>query len=257
MKPIHDAAAKGYQSSSDSYERGRPEYPDEAVRFLIDRLSVRAGTTLVDLGAGTGKFTKLIVGTGARIMAVEPVAAMREKLSSMLPLVEVLAGTAESIPLPEGSVDGVVVAQAFHWFNGPEALSDIHRILRPGGRLGLIWNVRDESVDWVARLTGIVDVHEGDAPRYRTGNWRRAFAGTRLFTFVEERQFRYVQSGPPSMVEDRVASISFISALPEARRADVLRQVRELIQSNPETRGAETIRFPYRTEAFIYDRTAD
>src|SRR6185436_18588183 len=105
MKPIHDAAAKGYQSSSDSYERGRPEYPDEAVRFLIDQLSGRAGTTLVDLGAGTGKFTKLIVGRGARILAVEPVAAMREKLSSMLPAVEVLAGTAESIPLPDGSVD--------------------------------------------------------------------------------------------------------------------------------------------------------
>lgn len=111
----------------------------------------------------------MLSGCGGEIVALEPVAAMREQLTAAFPQVEVLAGTADAIPLPDGSVDAVVCAQAFHWFATAPAVAEMARVLKPGGVLGLIWNVRDESVPWVAELSTITDPWEGDTPRYRTG----------------------------------------------------------------------------------------
>ena len=115
---IHQAAAQGYEVSADSYERGRPEYPSEAVQHLVGALGIREGTAVLDLGAGTGKFTKLLACSGAHLLAVEPVKAMRDKLVEKVPSATVLDGTAEAIPLKSSSLDAVVVAQAFHWFDG-------------------------------------------------------------------------------------------------------------------------------------------
>ncbi|CAH2771766.1 MAG: SAM-dependent methyltransferase [uncultured Caballeronia sp.] len=137
--------------------RGRPDYPPEIADWLRDQLGLRAGTTIVDLGAGTGKFTPRLISTGAKVIAAEPVAAMLGKLSAALPQVETHAGTADSIPLPDASVDAVVCAQSFHWFSTHAALAEILRVLKPGGKLGLIWNLRDASVPWVVRLDVIVN----------------------------------------------------------------------------------------------------
>ena len=133
-----------------TYTQGRPEYPTDILPWLKGNLGVAAGKLVVDLGAGTGKFTKLLVQTGADIIAVEPVEEMRLQLETTLPEVRLLPGCAEAIPLDTGSVDAVVCAQAFHWFASETALREIHRVLKPSGKLGLIWNVRDESVDWVS-----------------------------------------------------------------------------------------------------------
>src|SRR5690349_9949875 len=157
-------AAVGFERGADDYERARPSYPDAAVDLIVDVCGLGPGVTVCDLAAGTGKLTRLLVPSGAEIVAVEPVAAMRDQLLRAVPGVEVLDGTAETIPLGDGSVDAVTVAQAFHWFDTDRALPELRRVLRPGGHLVLIWNVRDESVDWVSRFTELLVAGSGGRP---------------------------------------------------------------------------------------------
>jgi SAM-dependent methyltransferase len=250
MTEIHAAAQQGFSSGAQTYARGRPGYPPDILPWLIGEFGITANMTVVDLGAGTGKFTKLLVQAGAKVVAVEPVDEMRAQLAVSLPDLRVLAGTAETIPLDADSVDALLCAQAFHWFATKAALREIHRVLRPGGRLGLVWNVRDESVDWVAAITGIIMPYEGDAPRFHNGNWRMSFTG-QYFTPLERTAFVYQHVGTPQQVIlDRFLSVSFIAALPEQERANVAGQLRTLIESHPALRQKKTIIFPYRTEAF-------
>jgi SAM-dependent methyltransferase len=253
MIRIHESA-NGFQTASEAYERGRPSYPAEAVRKLIEELGIQAGRTVIELGSGTGKFTKQLVPTGATVIAVEPVEGMRHKFSEIFPDVQVLAGKAEAIPVADGSADAVIAAQAFHWFDGPITLREIHRVLKSSGRLGLIWNVRDESVDWVHRLTDIIEPHAKGTPRHRTGAWKKAFQETALFTPLQLARFRYDHAGPPEMIVDRVRSTSFISTLPSATREGVLNQVRELVKAHPLTQGKSTLAFPYCTEVYWCER---
>jgi SAM-dependent methyltransferase len=250
MNNVHPSAAGGYQSGAGIYARSRPDYPEALLAWLDRALGLGPGRTCLDLGAGTGKFTRLLVRTGAEVTAVEPVAAMRDQLRAALPGLRVLEGAAQALPLPAGSVDAVACGQSFHWFAGPEALAEIHRVLRPGGRLGLVWNVRDESVDWVADLTAILAPYEGNTPRFRTGLWRRAFEGA-PFTALEEVSLPHPHVGPPAdVIVGRTLSVSFIARLPEAERSRVAAQVQALIDRHPELRGRETVAFPYLTRAF-------
>ena len=251
---IHGTAARGFTHAAESYERGRPDYPAEAVDWLVAGLSLGPGKVVVEAGAGTGKFTRLLVPAGARIIAVEPVAEMRRKFSALLPEIEVLDATAEAVPLPDGSVDAVVAAQAFHWFRGEESLAEFHRLLKPGGKLGLIWNRRDESVDWMAKLAQLVDRFEEGSPRYKSGEWRRAFAATAFFGPLRHAEFGYVQTGTVDTVVDRVASMSFIAALPTPARSRVLDEVRSLVLHHPATREGELVEIPYRTDVYIAER---
>src|SRR5262249_40203861 len=192
---------------------------------LVRALDVGEGTKVLDLAAGTGKFTKVLESAGARIFAVEAVEAMRRKLAQNVAHATVIEGTAEAISLGGGFGNAVVVATAFHWFDGVRALAEIHRVLKPGGHLGLVWNARDESVDWVAQLTQLIDPHQGEAPRYRAGLWRAAFEGSIQFTPLRVKQFHHVHRGPPQMIVDRMASISFVAALSIPTREQVLADV--------------------------------
>src|SRR5262249_57215366 len=157
------AAAKGFASEAQAYARGRPEYPAALDQWLRSELKLDDTRTVVDLGAGTGKFTLRLLTTGANIIAVEPVQEMLTQLTRAVPSVAARSGTAENLPLNDGVADAVVCAQSFHWFATHTALREIHRVLRPGGYLGLIWNVRDESVDWAEAMTAIMAPFEGDA----------------------------------------------------------------------------------------------
>jgi SAM-dependent methyltransferase len=200
---------------------------------------------VLDLAAGTGKLTRQLVPTGANLVAVEPVEGMRRKLAETVPGVRALDGTAEQIPLGAGSLDAVFCAQAFHWFDGERALAEIHRVLRPGGGLALIWNVRDEAVEWERRLSELLKRHQSTAPRKRWGRWREAFEQTTLFTPLAERRFEHRQEGDVATMLARVASISFVSALPEAERASFLEEVRRLVEPRE-----GPLAMHYRTEVY-------
>jgi len=190
---LHRAAQVGFDAGAEAYERGRPGFPHEAARRLAAELEIRPGRRLVDLAAGTGKLTRLLVPFGARLVAVEPVDGMRRKLSQTVPGVPVVAGVAEALPLGSGSLDAVTVAQAFHWFHPERALAELHRVLRPSGRLGLVWNVRDESSRISSAMTAIFDRYRRDAPTYRDRAWERAFAETELFTPLRTATFSHEQ----------------------------------------------------------------
>ncbi|NWD04843.1 class I SAM-dependent methyltransferase [Pseudomonas gingeri] len=250
MSGVHKAAQVGFSTEAKTYAQGRPDYPVELQSWLGDSLGIAANGQAIDLGAGTGKFTRLLVATGATVTAIEPVEAMRAELVARLPAVRALSGTAEAMPLESGVADTLLCAQAFHWFAHEAALAEIHRVLKPGGRLGLVWNVRDESVDWVAAITRIITPYEGDTPRFHTGAWRKPFTG-RYFSAPELSCLGYTHVGTArEVIIDRFMSVSFIAALPPAEKAQVGGQLQELIDTHPALRGRESIAFPYRTEAY-------
>lgn len=245
---VHEKAALGFDRGVDSYENGRPEYPADAVEFLLQKLKIQAGSVLLDLGAGTGKFTRLCRHSGARILAVEPVFGMRKKFESLSPDIPILPGTAEEIPIESQSVDAVIVAQAFHWFDGLRALPEIHRVLKLNGQLGMIWNARDEAWPFHRALSEILKPYEEGTPRYRSMQWQKSFYETSFFTSLEKAEFSYQQIASLDQVIDRVQSISFISALPSLEREAVLRKVRDLVLSTQEN--LRSIVLPYRTDVF-------
>ena len=247
---IHESAAKGFAAGADAYERGRPTYSTEAIDRLIAELRIGPGTRVLDLAAGTGKLTRQIAPSGAEIVAVEPIDEMRARLTASMPGIEAIAGTAEDIPLPNHSVDAVVVGQAFHWFDGIRAVSEIRRVLRPGGAVGMIWQARDPSLPWVQRLDELIDRIDDGHPRFRTEQWRDAFDLTALFEPIETATYGYVQRGDVETIGDRVASISYVAALPEEVRAPYLDEVRELLRSDPATAGKEVIELPYTSHVY-------
>ena len=247
---LHRCALQGYGQGAQTYARGRPGFPPGALEWLRRDLRLAPDKLALEIGAGTGKFTSLLTQTGADVVAVEPVAAMLAQLAAEQPRVRTLRAAAQDLPIASASVDAVICAQAFHWFASAECLREIHRVLKPGGALGLIWNVRDQSMDWVRKLTGIMSPHEGDAPRYDHGEWRAVFPA-RGFSALRERSYAHSHVGPAEVViVDRVASVSFIAALDVAARGAVLDEVRALIATKPELAGRETVSVPYITRAY-------
>ncbi|MBN8540592.1 MAG: class I SAM-dependent methyltransferase [Deltaproteobacteria bacterium] len=264
---IHEKAAVGFSTSVDAYERGRPGYSEAALSFIRETIhDLTAGVTggdgasgsrrkpkVLDLAAGTGKFTNLVNEPAAwDLFAVEPVIEMRERLIEKLPSVIAFPGTAEQIPFDDNFFDVVTVAQAFHWFNYEQAVREIARVLRPGGRLILIWNLRDESgASWVSRLSKILDRYESDVPRYKTMRWKSGFQRhPNPFREVGYQTFGFDQVGDLAVMRDRVASISFIASLPLAERKIALNEMENVFISAMNAEGV--IRMPYRTHVYVY-----
>lgn len=247
-------ARAGFGLAADAYERGRPGYPTALVGRLIELLGDHPRPRILDLGAGTGKLTRPLAEQGVRVVAVEPEPAMRDRLSDAVPGARVVGGTAEAIPLPDRSVDGAVVAQAFHWFRPDEALVELHRVLRPRSRLALVWNVRDIEVGWVRRLGQLVETLAGDVSRYRAGVVPPALDRTRLFGHVHHERFRHVHVVDRHGVLDRVASVSFVAAASASARDALLVEVDALLAGHPETRGRERLELPYVTDLWWADR---
>lgn len=250
-------AAVGFERGADVYERARPSYPAEAVDLITEVCGLAPGASVCDLAAGTGKLTRLLVPSGAAVVAVEPVVAMRAQLTRAVPGVSVLDGTAEAIPLGDASVDAVTVAQAFHWFDTDRALPEIHRVLRPGGHLVLVWNVRDETVDWVRQFTEVVVARSGGRPytpyhqlgsgEAMTADHVEVVRASGLFGDVGDALFPNPQVVTLDDVVARAASTSFVSAMdPEPRQA-LLDEIRELVATHPDTAGRDRFVFPHET----------
>jgi SAM-dependent methyltransferase len=236
---VHRAAATGFARSVEAYERGRPDYPPEAIAYLQRELELRAGRTVVDLAAGSGKLTRQLVALGCEVIAVEPVDEMRAAIGAGI---RTLKGTAEAIPLPDASADAVTVAQAFHWFDGPKALAEIARVLRPGGALALVWNRRPvESSPLHAAISEIINPYRDDAPAHATGAWRDAFASGELTEWTHA----WSQRMDADALADRVGSTSFVAALDDAERERVLARVRALAAAGP-------VDLPYVCEVHLW-----
>jgi SAM-dependent methyltransferase len=221
-----------------AYERGRPGYPDDAVRWLAGY----EPHDVVDLGAGTGKLTRALVGLGHRVTAVEPLAEMRSELEAVLPDVHAVAGSAEAMPVPDASADVVTSAQAFHWFDHDNALPEIARVLRPGGRIALVWNSRDDGDPWMARLSAIIgneSIQESDVVP--------VLDASGLFGPVSTAMFAFEQTLDRDGLLDLVLSRSYLAKLSPAEREPVLDAVGALYD---ETATGDGVRLAYVTECF-------
>ncbi|MEO8815764.1 MAG: class I SAM-dependent methyltransferase [Mycobacterium sp.] len=226
-----------FGSQAAAYERGRPSYPPEAIDWLLPPNA----HDVLDLGAGTGKLTARLVERGLNVVAVDPVAEMLEVLRASLPATPALLGTAEQIPLPDNSVDAVLVAQAWHWFDPTRAVPELLRVLRPGGRLGLVWNTRDERLGWVKELGRIIGREDARDV---------VDAGVTLpepFTGIESHQLDWTSYLTPQALIDLVASRSYCITSPDAVRTKTLDQVRELLATHPALAGTTGLALPYVT----------
>jgi SAM-dependent methyltransferase len=249
---VHEVASSGFGAEADAYERARPSYPPDAVAWIVEALGITGGREVADVAAGTGKFTRLIEPTGAWIVAVEPVEGMRARL----PRLPVTAATAERLPFHDESLDAITVAQAFHWFDAAAALAEFHRVLRPGGRVALVWNARDRSVPWVDAVWSIMDRVEKRAPWRAHDEWREsAFVETPWFGPLHEATFHHEQLLSPDDVVERVRSVSHVAVLPPDRQDAVLDEVRALLRDDPAVAGRATLALPYRVDAYWTERT--
>jgi SAM-dependent methyltransferase len=247
---IHPSAADGFASNADDYERSRPGYPPAAVAHLARILSLRAGATVADVAAGTGKLTRPLLLTGARVIAVEPVAEMREVLARTTVGAEVVEGTAEHLPLPDASVDAVTVAQAFHWFDGPAALREFARVLRADGALAVVYNHRDREAAWLAAVNRLVEAHRRGTPQQWDGVWREAFVGEGPFTALEESAFANPQEITPQEFVGRIRSMSYVGALPPDEQDRLLDGVAQLLATHPDTAGHPRLVIGQRTVVY-------
>jgi SAM-dependent methyltransferase len=253
---VHEVAQHGFGTEAETYERSRPSYPPDAVAWLVDALRIAPGATVLDLAAGTGKLTRLLTPTGADVIAVEPVDGMRHALRAVLPETPVVGGSAEAIPIAGGALDALTVAQAFHWFDADAAFAEFARVLRPGGRVGIIWNARDRSVDWVDRLWSIMDRVEKRAPWRDHEHWRDSALGDRPgFGPMHDATFRHAQTLTPDLVVDRFRGVSHVAVLPADQRDAVLAEVREVLATHPDTCGASELTIPYRLDGYWCERT--
>lgn len=230
--------ARSFGAAADAYERARPGYPDAAVEWLVPEGARR----VLDLGAGTGKLTRSLAARGVEVVAVEPLAEMREQLGAALPEVRAVEGTAEAIPLEDDSVDAITVAQAWHWVDPERATAEAARVLRPGGTLGLIWNRRDERIDWVRRIGEVMGSQGAEVIDMDEVEIGAPFGPTERFVTDWERPMDV------DLLVEMAASRSYVITATPKRRAEILDGIRVLVESDPHL-GTE-FDFPYRTYCF-------
>ncbi|HYW28277.1 MAG TPA: methyltransferase domain-containing protein [Gaiellales bacterium] len=247
-----DPLAEAFSGAADRYQRGRPNYRPEPIDWAWETLGLAGDATVVDLAAGTGKLAVQLAGRAGRLIAVEPLEGMRAVLAVQVPEAEVVDGTAEHMPLPDGRVDAVFVGEAFHWFDGDRALPEIHRVLCPRGGLVLVWN----SGDWLdeawsdevfARIDREPKPDVRPENRPWTGLWRRFFEQTPLFDPLEMRSFPHVVHTDIAGFVLMVSTWSFVAALPEHARELLAADLTQIM----ERAGVDRVELKLRTDVHL------
>lgn len=246
---IHREAARGFEQGADAYERGRPGYRGEVAEWLVKQLELAPGRTVLDVAAGTGKLTRELVASGATVVAIEPVAAMRVLLELVVPDARALDGTAEALPIEDGAVDAITAASAFHWFDGPVAAAEFHRVLRAGGKVALLWNRRRLDQPIHRAVDEIIGQYRRRTPSHHRGEWREPLESGGLFVPAAERQIPFEQVLDADGFVDRFSSISFVAALPDGEREQVIERLGAVAAS-----ADHPIRLGYTAEVYVYDR---
>jgi ubiquinone/menaquinone biosynthesis C-methylase UbiE len=240
--------ANEFAKAASVYERARPEFPVGAIDWLCDELRIESTTRVLDLAAGTGRLTRPLYERTRRIVAVEPIAQMREVLRAALPEIEVLDGTAERIPLPDASMGAVVVAQAFHWFDPEPALAEIARVLEPRGRLGLVWHSPDLSDPLQRAFRAIVEQNRQGAPLHVAHESSHYVPEGAPLTRIAAAEIPDVHRYDAERLVALARSTSHFSALDEARQADGAEQIRRLVGPSG------TVELPYTIELSAFAR---
>lgn len=235
-----------FGANADAYERARPEWPEEAARWLVPE----GAALVVELGAGTGKLTRAVTALGVRAVAVEPDPRMLAVLHGLG--LEGMEGSAEAIPLGDGVADAVVAGSSLHWFELGLALPEIHRVLRPGGRFGFGWNHRDDRHPAIARMGKAVYAAQArrPGPRWRSRDWPAELTASGRFQDVEQALFEHVHELPREALRDHLLSYSGVAALPEDERRRVLASVAAVLDSDESVRGDGTLRLPFVVSAY-------
>lgn len=248
---VHQSAEHGYTLQIQSYEEGRPNYPrKEVINWLLNDLDLSSSSRVIDLGAGTGKFISYLQAITTNIVAIEPVLAMRQQLQQNYSNIEIIDGTAAQMPIADESIDVIICAQSFHWFAGEQALQEMNRVLKPNGKLGLIWNVRDEKITWVSDLSAIINSYEEDTPRFHTMDWRKFFPN-KFFTDLKLIQAaNNIFGSVEDIIIKRTLSVSFIAKLPTDEQDKVIAKLRGLINKTPALAHQKKAIFPYTTMMF-------
>jgi ubiquinone/menaquinone biosynthesis C-methylase UbiE len=201
--------------------------------------------TVLELGAGTGKLTRVLADLGHDVHATDPDTAMLEILERQVPGVATAQASAEDIPLGDASVDVVIAAQAFHWFDLDRALPEIARVLRPGGHVCLLWNSRNEKIPWVRRLGAIIGTQE------QLRDPAQALIFSELFGFVEDHEFSHWQLIDRKTIQDLVLSRSNVAVLGAEAREAKLAEV--LAFYDEYGRGMDGMQLPYVTKCYRAD----
>lgn len=232
--------AEAFQKAATIYEQVRPSYPSEVIdliKSLCDQPDI-----IIDIGAGTGKFTRLLGPIGAKqIIAIEPVAAMRENLRNIPIVTEIIDATAEHIPFDDHTVDIIVSAHAFHWFATERTLAEFNRVLKPNGYLVLVWNNPDNSKrEWAEKLSEYVDSHNVyEAERYKSKEWKNVFNNQKYFSPLQETRFSHTQRVTRELVIGRILSTSYIAVLSSEQQKQVVDNVHKILDNVEEIRDAK------------------
>jgi len=243
-----------FSSRVDDYIKYRPTYPPAVVRLLMDECGLTTDSFVADVGSGTGILSELLLRYGSRVFGIEPNREMRAAAERLLQNYTHFASvdaTAETTTLADRSVDFVTAGQAFHWFDAERAFAELARVLRPGGRVGILWNARDRSVDWVDRVWAIMDAVERHAPWRDHENGRDAALDRRAgFGPLHTATFRQEHALTPEGVVDRIRGVSHVAALDPAEQAVVLDDVWRELAEHPDTRGRNELHVPYRVDCY-------
>ncbi|WP_328409238.1 class I SAM-dependent methyltransferase [Nocardia sp. NBC_00403] len=256
---LHARAAASFGAQASAYAEHRPDYPAAAIHWALEPLGRQHSLVVLDLGAGTGKLTAGLLGAGAEPIAVEPDAEMRSELIARYPDVTTLAGAAESIPLPDNSVDAVLSGQAFHWFDQKRAFPEIARVLRDGGVFAALWNTDDSTVDWIIGLQAVSRPRVA-VPPPKPGDQLPKHP---LFLDFERAEFPHAQRRTAESLTTTIGTHSHTLVITAPERTELLGRILDYLRSRPETADGEfdvplvtdVIRAVRRTETPVPQRT--